>query len=161
MTTNAAKPSRTILCPTDFSPASEQALLHAAGQCGNDSELIVLHISKAGSGEHGSLLKEHLHNFSNYSTLLSAYECRVRFAVEYASTPSATIIEFSDKADADMIVMGSHGASDLRRLLVGSTAEAVMRQASRPVLVLKSPKRDGEKAVHQKEQTEVLTNPND
>lgn len=154
MTTNAAKPSRTILCPTDFSPASEQALLHAAGQCGGDSELIVLHIGEAGSGEHGSLLKEHLHNFSSYSDLLSAYGCRVRFAVEYG-TPSATIIEYSEKTGADMIVMGSHGTSDLRRLLVGSTAEAVMRQASRPVLVLKSPESDGEQVATQQEHSKA------
>lgn len=160
MTNNVAKSSRTILCPTDFSVASTQALLHAAGQCGGNAELIVLHIGASGSGDHGTLLKEHLHNFSGYSDLLSGYGCRVRFAVEYG-TPSAAIIEYAEKADADLIVMGSHGASDFRRLLVGSTAEAVMRQATRPVLVLRSPKRDGEKASHQKEQTEVLTNSND
>ncbi|ACF10484.1 UspA domain protein [Chlorobaculum parvum NCIB 8327] len=160
MTNTVAKSSRTILCPTDFSVASTQALLHAAGQCGGNAELIVLHIGASGSGDHGTMLKEHLHNFSGYSDLLSGYGCRVRFAVEYG-TPSAAIIEYAEKADADLIVMGSHGASDFRRLLVGSTAEAVMRQATRPVLVLRSPKRDGEKTSHQKEQTEVLTNSND
>ena len=160
MTKNVAKPPRTILCPTDFSIASTEALLHAAGQCGGNAELIVLHISTSSSDDHGTLLKEHLHNFSGYSDLLSGYGCRIRFAVEYG-TPSSAIIEYAENADADLIVMGSHGTSDLRRLLVGSTAEAVMRQATLPVLVLRSPERNGEEVPHQKEQTEVLTNTND
>ncbi|MGE3109577.1 MAG: universal stress protein [Phycisphaerales bacterium] len=37
---------------------------------------------------------------------------------------------------ADMIVIGSHGRGGLTRLLMGSTAEAVMRHAPCPVLVI-------------------------
>ncbi|MBV8185694.1 MAG: universal stress protein [Alphaproteobacteria bacterium] len=38
---------------------------------------------------------------------------------------------------ADLIVVGSHGRGGLRRALLGSVAEAVMRQASCPVLVVR------------------------
>jgi universal stress protein A len=155
MTTNA-KASRTILCPIDFSPYSEKALLHAAEHCPDDAELIVLHVGNAGSGDRGTLLKEHLHHFSRYSDLLSAYGCKVRFIVEYGS-PAATIINYAGKTGANMIEIGSHGASGIHRLLVGSTAEAVMRHAPCPVLVLRSPETvDDVEAVHLKHKEAIL-----
>lgn len=39
---------------------------------------------------------------------------------------------------ADLIVIGSHGRGGLKRALLGSVAEAVMRQAPCPVLVVRS-----------------------
>ena len=39
----------------------------------------------------------------------------------------------------DLIVMASHGRSGLVRLVIGSVAEAVMRKAPCPVLVVKQP----------------------
>lgn len=39
----------------------------------------------------------------------------------------------------DMIVMGSHGRSGIRRWVLGSVAEEVLRHASVPVLMVKSP----------------------
>ncbi len=137
MTTTIARPSKTILCPVDFSPSSEKALLHAAEHYASGAELIVLHVGNTGAGDRGTLLKEHLHQFSRYSDLLSTYGCQVRFAIEYGPT-AATIIDYAKKIAADMIVLGSHGASGIHRLLVGSTAESVMRHAPCPVLVLRS-----------------------
>jgi nucleotide-binding universal stress UspA family protein len=156
MMKNHAKPSRIMLCPVDFSPLSERALRHAAEHCLGDTELIVLHVGNAASGDRGTLLKEHLHHFSRYSDILSTFRCQVRFAVEYGS-PASTIIEYASKTGAYMIVLGSHGSSDLGRLLVGSTAESVMRHAPCPVLVLHSPEPvDEAKAVHQKQKEAIL-----
>ncbi len=42
------------------------------------------------------------------------------------------------KARADVIVMGTHGRSGLRRVLIGSDAEAVLREARVPVLLVRS-----------------------
>jgi universal stress protein A len=160
MTTTIAKPSKTILCPVDFSPSSEKALLHVAEHYTSDAELIVLHVGDSGSGDRGTLFKEHLHHFSRYSDLLSAYGCRVRFAVEYGA-PAATIIGYAGKIGASMIVLGSHGASDIRRLLVGSTAESVMRHAPCPVLVLRSPDGTTAAEVRHAAPVAVSTNIND
>ncbi|MGC8773927.1 MAG: universal stress protein [Chlorobaculum sp.] len=156
MTTTKAKPSKTILCPVDFSPSSERTLLHVAEHYPGEVELIVLHVGNAGYGDRGTLLKEHLHHFSSYSDLLSTYGCRVRFAVEYGS-PAAVIIDYASKTGASMIVLGSHGASGIHRLLVGSTAESVMRNAPCPVLVLRSPEPVNETdAVHRKQKEAIL-----
>jgi nucleotide-binding universal stress UspA family protein len=160
MTTTIAKPSRTILCPVDFSSSSENALLHVAEQYAGNAELLVLHIDNPGSDDRGTLLKEHLHHFSRYSDVLSEYGCRVRFAIEYGS-PADAIISFAKSHRTDMIVLGSHGANSIGRLLVGSTTETVMRQAPCPVLVLKSPESVVKGAPALYENIETLSKTND
>ncbi len=44
------------------------------------------------------------------------------------------IVEYSAKEGADMIIIGTHGAKGLERIILGSTAERVIKQASCPVL---------------------------
>jgi nucleotide-binding universal stress UspA family protein len=50
--------------------------------------------------------------------------------------PSA-IVAVAEKCQADLIVMGTHGRSGLSRMVLGSVAESVMRQAHCPVLTVK------------------------
>ena len=47
------------------------------------------------------------------------------------------IAHFADKCGADLIVMPSHGRTGLKRILIGSVAERVMRLAHCPLLILK------------------------
>ena len=49
--------------------------------------------------------------------------------------PSRSIVEYADENDIDQIVMGSHGRSGVTRILLGSVAESVVRDASVPVTV--------------------------
>ena len=51
--------------------------------------------------------------------------------------PSAsTIVSEAIRLGAGLIVIGSHGTGTVRRLLVGSTSEGVLREATVPVLVV-------------------------
>ena len=50
---------------------------------------------------------------------------------------AAEIVRVARERDVDLIVISSHGRTGLGRILFGSTAEAVVRHASCPVLVLK------------------------
>jgi universal stress protein A len=50
--------------------------------------------------------------------------------------PAVTIVEYARKISADLIVIGSHGRKGLSRMMLGSVAESVMRDASCPVLVV-------------------------
>lgn len=52
-------------------------------------------------------------------------------------TPWREIVLLGDELGADGIVMGSTGLSRIQRLLLGSTAEGVIRSASCPVLVVR------------------------
>jgi len=51
--------------------------------------------------------------------------------------PSATIVEYADEHDVDVIVMGSHGRKGVSRILLGSVAEAVVRRSPVPVTVVR------------------------
>ena len=51
--------------------------------------------------------------------------------------PSAALLEVAKNEKADLIVMGSHGRTGLRRLWLGSVAESVVREATIPVLIIR------------------------
>jgi nucleotide-binding universal stress UspA family protein len=44
------------------------------------------------------------------------------------------IVEYAKNEGADMIIVGTHGAKGLERIILGSTAERVIKKASCPVL---------------------------
>jgi len=48
-----------------------------------------------------------------------------------------SILTFAEREKAEAIVMGTHGRSGLKRLLVGSVAEGVLREAPCPVVVVR------------------------
>jgi nucleotide-binding universal stress UspA family protein len=52
--------------------------------------------------------------------------------------PAAEIVKAARRWQADLIVIGSHGRRGIRRALIGSVAEAVVRQAPCPVLVVRA-----------------------
>ena len=51
--------------------------------------------------------------------------------------PAKSIVKVAQDTQCDLIVLGTHGRSGLRRVLMGSVAEHVLRVAPCPVLVLK------------------------
>ncbi len=52
----------------------------------------------------------------------------------------AVIIEYAEKWPADLIVIGSHGRKGIRRLVMGSDAEYVVRTTPVPVLLVRGTK---------------------
>jgi len=52
--------------------------------------------------------------------------------------PAEEILNFAEKQDIDMIVVGSLGKTDIERFLIGSVSEKVVRNAKVPVLVVHS-----------------------
>jgi len=51
--------------------------------------------------------------------------------------PAAAIANYAQETKAELIVLPSHGRTGISRLLIGSTAERVVRLAHCPVLVLR------------------------
>lgn len=58
----------------------------------------------------------------------------VETSIEHG-VPHRAILEQADERDVDLIVMGTHGRTGVRRFLIGSVAEKVVRSADVPVLV--------------------------
>lgn len=56
--------------------------------------------------------------------------------------PAETILEYADEIDADVIVAGTHGRSGVRRHLLGSVTERLVRHSSCPVLTVRLPETD-------------------
>ena len=52
--------------------------------------------------------------------------------------PGQAIVSTASSLHADLIVVGSHGASGLERMLLGSVSEFVVRHAGGPVLVVRA-----------------------
>jgi nucleotide-binding universal stress UspA family protein len=53
--------------------------------------------------------------------------------------PASEILRVAEEIKCDLIVLGSHGRGAIARLLMGNVAEHVVRRATCPVLVVKSP----------------------
>ena len=56
--------------------------------------------------------------------------------------PANEIIDFAEKNDIDLIVMGTHGKTGIQRFLIGSVSENVVRHSERAVLVARGESAD-------------------
>jgi nucleotide-binding universal stress UspA family protein len=57
--------------------------------------------------------------------------------VEFAPTVAEGVLDLASRREADVIVIATHGRSGVRRLVLGSVADKVVRGADRPVLVVR------------------------
>ena len=55
-------------------------------------------------------------------------------------SPSEGILSFAKNNKIDLIIMGSHGRSGFKKLVLGSVASAVVAKSEIPVLIVKQPK---------------------
>lgn len=61
---------------------------------------------------------------------------RILAAVDFGE-PAERILALAKSLDADLIVVGTHGRRGVERLMLGSVAETVLRNAHCPVLVVR------------------------
>jgi nucleotide-binding universal stress UspA family protein len=140
---------QTILHPTDFSPRSEQAL-HLACSFARDhgARLIVLHVMERPVFVHSGIMDASVvrgHEDDRNAVQEQLRQIRspdptvpVTHRLEEGDV-AAAILQVAQESRCDLIVMGTHGRTGLRRLLMGSVAEQVVRKARCPVLTVKVP----------------------
>lgn len=143
-----------ILVPIDGSPTANRGLAEAttlAKDQGAEIRLVYvvnewLIVSPDGSGANLADLAER--ERENGDQLLNEAEAVVRRAavpvnsvlVEEMNLPAgACILKQAAEWPADLIVCGTHGRRGVRRLLMGSDAEYIVRHTPIPVLLLRSP----------------------
>lgn len=62
--------------------------------------------------------------------------CRGCTGQVVAGEPVEKIVELAKEADSDLIVISTHGAKGLEKILLGSVAERVLKRAHCPVLIM-------------------------
>ncbi|MBX3415163.1 MAG: universal stress protein [Pirellulales bacterium] len=136
--------AKKILFPTDFSTSSDAGLQHAtvlARESG--ATLLIVHVEEPplayGGGEmyYGVPNPDHAAIAEMLKAVVPTspevhYEHRL-----VVGEPAAEIVQLAEKEGVDLIVMGTHGRTGLKRMLMGSVAEAVVRHAPCPVFTLK------------------------
>lgn len=135
-----------ILVPIDFSPYSDAALSLATSLARDGGGTLVLaHVEviplSAAGGEYLYAIpepptEELLDKLEHVMPPDSHVPVERRLL---AGDPADAIIRLAESENIDLIVMGTHGRRGLRRLLMGSVAEAVVRAAPCPVLTVKQP----------------------
>ena len=149
-------PFKKILCPTDFSEPAFVALKRADELARHFSaELIVAHVIPPVPGPHSFPDPQASFNFDvplyqqelaiqaekMLKELVShqiASEVRTRDLVTTGEA-APEILQIAHQERADLIVIASHGLTGWRRLVHGSVAEKVVRQATCPVLTIMAP----------------------
>jgi nucleotide-binding universal stress UspA family protein len=139
---------RTILHPTDLSEHSRPAFQMACSSAReHDARLVLLYVLPPSAAP---LLPEPHPDLSGAGAPPESLPGRFAWPrppdpgvrVEYRlaeGDPADEIVRLAGALPCDLIVMGTHGRTGLGRLLQGSVAEAVLRQAPCPVLAVKPP----------------------
>ena len=137
---NSPKVFNRILCPVDFDEDSLAALdlaHYLAVQ--NDAELDVLHVRTKFSVPSGSELATELESEQLAREKLKEIALKRLATVRYnlltmTGGAAERVIDAASTLGADLIVMGTRRRRTIPRLLLGSVAERVVREAGCPVL---------------------------
>lgn len=131
-----------ILYPTDFSSYSNQAYFHAVGLAENyGAALTILFVHTPGAspddtGIYGdkTYWRDQLEQIRP-----SNPDIPIRHVL-LEGDPASEIVRYAADSSINLIVLGTHGRTGVERLLMGSVAEKVMRDAPCSVLVVKLPR---------------------
>ena len=141
-----------ILCPTDFSKPSYEAIRVASDLASQFSaELVLVHVLTPSN----NLPPYALANI-NWSSFLKRIKEQAERSIEqvaHTKVPEDVhlrtkiveggaadeIVKTANDEHADMIVIATHGNTGIKHLVFGSVAEKVVRHASCPVLTVRIP----------------------
>jgi nucleotide-binding universal stress UspA family protein len=133
-----------ILYPTDFSSYSNQAYFHAIALAENHgASLTILFVQTPESSVPGAAGDEGFTRSYWRNQLEQIRPTNPDIAVRHVllqGDPAEEIVRYGRDTGMDLIVMGTHGRTGVERLVLGSVAEKVLRDASCSVLVVKLPK---------------------
>lgn len=137
-----------ILFPTDFSDVSQKAVKYIKQLKGAGAqEVIVLHVIDESEVQVLSRIpdqyplivsqmeKEILKEMATIESELISEGFNVKLRVN-TGKPFSEIMKTTEKENVSIIVVGSHGKSNISEMLMGSVSENVIRHAKVPMLVI-------------------------
>ncbi len=134
----------TVVVPVDFSEQSDFAVRSALSIAGDPKRLHIVHVLVALDTVSPGVL---LGDITNESRSAAVKKNMAKLAQEQGAVgaeeqvlvgdPGLEIADYAKKIKADLIVIPSHGYQGLKRMVLGSVAERVIRHAECSVLVLR------------------------
>ena len=138
-----------ILFARDFSQVSDQALRYALDLARRTDSTLhifyaqVLHEDPFASEDTPrpaadlTVIRERLGTGDDGEPIGKSQNIEIVEAVERDVAAGPAILNYADVHDIDVVVLGTHGRRGIRRLLLGSVAEEVVRRADQPVLTVR------------------------
>jgi nucleotide-binding universal stress UspA family protein len=140
-----------ILFPTDFSDVAVKALQYVKQlRDAGGREVVVLHVIDQSNLE----LLSSFSTVQDYMTIEKEIDRRATEEIGFISNelrqlgfsvtermekgiPLRVVLKVAEEERPSVIVLGSHGKSNLEEMLLGSISEKVVRKSKHPVLVVK------------------------
>ncbi len=145
----SAKPYQSILFCTDFSENADFAFTHAvdAARQRPGCRLHLLHVIPEPEAQFWKTYIYEVEDIDDKAKhdidhkIATAYRSKVPAEVEFkvdilVGKDYIRILEFAEKEDIDLIVLGRHGHTAFGKLLFGNVTEKIVRQANCPVLIV-------------------------
>ena len=139
--------AKMFLVPVDFSRGSEKAFDYALRSARDSkAQLVALNVVPAEliypptGGQfdfYGLMERDARDRFAKFAKRKGIRDGECKLVLARGTDFAAVIVRQAKKLRAAMIIMGSHGRTGLRRLLLGSVAERTLRYAACPVLIIK------------------------
>ena len=94
------------------------------------------------AGAHWQL--DHVRDLCERSGVHSGVRCITQIIDAHGASIPGALMQAAQAFEADLIVMGAHGPRGVRRHLIGSVAETILRSSHVPVLTVRDDQRDDE-----------------
>lgn len=139
-----------ILVPTDGSTGTAHVSLHAIELAERHGATVhtmnVIDTNLTGHLADAGMTTESLHTRAEKAVetvegMAESHAVDCVTAIREGS-PAETILEYAEEIDADLIVAGTHGRSGVKRHLIGSVTERLVRHSACPVLTVRLPETD-------------------
>ena len=123
-----------ILVTLDGSALAERVLPYVQGVAKQfESEVVLLNVPQGATDESSSLETETY--LQGVAEVLANAGIPTHTLITGAD-PIPTILEVSQNESVDLIMLATNGRGGIKRLLIGSVADAIMRQAHCPVFII-------------------------
>ena len=133
-----------VLCPIDLSDLSILGLKQAAEIAKeHQAELTVMHVSSnffhadKDSEDYTRLLDTFLDEVQELKKVVDDLNDIQSRAYHCLGNPANEIVDYAKKQECDLVVFGSHGKSGLKKMILGSVADKVIRSAETNLLVVR------------------------
>ena len=136
-----------ILCPYDFSEYSNEAVHYAIKMADENTLITIISVVELFYNNYpdGVIYFDQMIQVNSKEALIKYAEklqevypnLKFKYVLEMDNDAVKVILDYHKRDKSDLIVMASHGRKGLNRILMGSVAESIFRDALCPVVLLR------------------------